>query len=94
MSRVVNARGSSVLAIYGRDKVVTAVYVLKYHEPQLVVYVKAGEDLVAFEEEVASPSRDPRARNVAGEDTLQPSNPGGGALEYTSSPLNFRPLII
>ena len=53
------------------------------------VHVEAGEDLAVFEEEVVSLSRDLRVRNVAGEDVLQPLNPGGEVLDVYVQPVGL-----
>jgi len=45
------------------------------------VHVEAGEDLTVFEEEEVGLCRDKCGRNVAGEEVLQPLNPGGEVLD-------------
>ena len=54
------------------------------------VHVEAGEDLLVFEEEVVSLSRDLCVRNVTGEDVLQPLNPGGEVLDVFIQPVGFK----
>lgn len=46
-----------------------------------LVRIETGKDLAVFKEEVVSLSRDLVMRSIAGEDVLQPLNPGGEVLD-------------
>ena len=45
------------------------------------IHVETGEDLTVFEEEIVGLCCDKRGRDVAGEEVLQPLNPGGEVLD-------------